>query len=330
MASQIERLDDYQRDHFKTSVAVATAKKFIDDQSTSLASMIAFWAFFSVFPLFLVLVTLLSWFLTGDTKDNVLSHVAAMFPLLDPSTVGSLTGSWWTLLVGLATSLWSGSAVVRTVQQAFNNVWEVPQVERPSIVEKLLRSLWVLATLGLGLVLATAISSFVTGSANGVHLGWAGRLGGYLIAIALDIGLFVAAFRMLTDRDISTRDVLPGALLSGISFWVLQQVSTLIISRYLQNAQSTYGHFATVITLLWWFYLQSILTLAGAQLNVVLKRHLYPRTLAGPPDTEAEKRSLQSYAESQTYSEEEDVRTSTRGEDGRVDVRSDSSRRTRD
>src|SRR5204862_8226446 len=49
--------------------------------------------------------------------------------------------------------------------------------------------------------------------------------------------LFIVAFRLLTDRDVSTRDVLPGALLSGIVFWLLQQLSSLIIFRYLHNAE---------------------------------------------------------------------------------------------
>jgi YihY family inner membrane protein len=112
-----------------------------------------------------------------------------------------------------------------------------------------------------------------------VNLGFLGRAAGYVLSAALDVGIFVVAFRILTEREVTTRDVLPGALLSGIAFFVLQELSTLIISRYLKNAQSTYGHFATVITILWWFYLQSMITMLGAQLNVVLKKHDYPRSL---------------------------------------------------
>jgi uncharacterized BrkB/YihY/UPF0761 family membrane protein len=121
------------------------------------------------------------------------------------------------------------------------------------------------------------------------------------------VGLFVAAFRMLTDREITVRDVLPGALLSGIVFFVLQEISALIISRHLKSAQSTYGHFATVITILWWFYLQSIVTLLGAQLNVVLKERLHPRSLVDAPQTEADERALKAYAEERTYHPEEEV-----------------------
>ena len=247
--------------------------------------MIAFWAFFSVFPLFLVLVTLLAAFLPASDKNSVLGHVAQMFPLLDPRTVKGLSGAWWTVVLGLATALWSGTGVVRTAQYAFNSVWEIPEEERPGLVTQVLRSILVLGTIGLGLLLTTLLSGLIASSASGVNLGAVGRVAGYLLSAALDVAIFVAAFRILTDRDITTRDVLPGAILSGVAFFVLQQLSALIISRYLKNAQSTYGHFATVITILWWFYLQSIITLLGAQLNVVLKEHYYPRSLTDASQT---------------------------------------------
>jgi uncharacterized BrkB/YihY/UPF0761 family membrane protein len=139
-------------------------------------------------------------------------------------------------------------------------------------------------------------------------IGPLGMAAGYVVAILLDVGLFIAAFRMLTDREVTTRDVVPGGLLSGLVFWVLQQLSSLIISRYLHNAQSTYGNFATVITLLWWFYLQAVVSMLGAQLNVVLKERLHPRALVNSPETEADHRVYQAYAEERTYHDNERVR----------------------
>lgn len=275
----LQRLDRAQQDRVGLAVAVATVKKFSEDQSANLAAMIAFWAFFSVFPLFLVLVTLLAIFLPTSDKNSVLNHVAQLFPLLDPKTIKGLSGAWWTLVLGIGTALWSGLAVVRTAQFAFNSVWGIPPGQQPGLVKQVLRSISVLATVGLGLVLTTLISGLVASSASGVSIGVLGRVAGYVLSAALDVGIFVVAFRILTDRDVTTRDVLPGAILSGLAFFVLEELSTLIISRYLKNAQSTYGHFATVITILWWFYLQSMITMLGAQLNVVLKQHDYPRPL---------------------------------------------------
>ena len=303
------KLDKAQKATKPTSVAVATFKKFAEDKSTNLASMVAFWAFFSIFPLMMVMATVLGWVLPASTKDTVLTHVASMFPLLDAKTIKGLTGTWWALVVGAGTALWSGLAVVRTTQTAFNSVWEIPYHERPRLMEQILRSLWVLSTIGLGLVVTVLISGFVTSGSNGVNLGIAGRIAGYVIAVVLDVGLFVAAFRTLTDRDISTRDVLPGAIFSGLVFFVLEQLSAFIISRHLKSAQPTYGHFATVITILWWFYLQAIVTLLGAQLNVVLKERLHPRSIVDAPQTEADRRALQAYAAERTYQPEEEVQT---------------------
>jgi membrane protein len=99
------RIDRAQQNHDKLAVAAATVKKYGEDQSSGLASMIAFWAFFSIFPLFLVLVTILGYVLPESRRADVLGRVASFFPLLHPSTVGSLSGSWWPILVGGLTAL---------------------------------------------------------------------------------------------------------------------------------------------------------------------------------------------------------------------------------
>jgi YihY family inner membrane protein len=312
--SMLHKIDAAQKSSKPAGIAVATFKKFKEDQTTNMAAMVAFWGFFSIFPLFLVLITVLGWVLPASDKDTVLEHIASMFPLLDPQTIKGLTGSWWALVLGLGTALWSGIGGARAAQTAFNSVWEIRYHERPGTVKQIVRSLEVLATIGIGLVLTTLISGLVTSSSSGVDLGVAGRIGGFVISAVLDVVLFVAAFRMLTAQENTVRDVLPGALLSGLVFFILQEVSAYIISSHLKNAQATYGHFATVITILWWFYLQAIITLLGAQLNVVLKQKLHPRSLVDSPQTEADYRALQAYAEERTYQPEETVRTEvTRG-----------------
>jgi membrane protein len=299
--------DRIQKRRKTTAVAVATFKKFGEDRSTGLAAAIAFWAFFSIFPLLLVLVTLLGWFLPTADKASVLTRVADMFPLLDPKTVTGLSGATWALILGVVTTLWSGLGVVRTVEFAFNSVWEIPYYQHPNTLEQVRRAVGVLATIGVGLVASTLVSGLLTGSNSGIHLGAAGTVVGFLVAAALDVGLVTAAFRILTDRKVSTRGVLPGALLAGVALFLLQEASAFIIARHLRGAQSTYGHFATVITILWWFYLQSILTLVGAQLNVVLQERLYPRSLIDAPQTDADHRVLQAYAAQRTYQPEESV-----------------------
>jgi len=246
-------LDRYQQRHPALGVPIAVVRKFVEDQSTILAAAIAFWAFFSVFPLLLVFVT--------------------------------------------------------TTQAALNSVWELPYAQRSTFGAQIGRSLIALSAIGIALVGSTVINNYITGTTTGTPFGVVGGLAGYLIAVALDVGLFIVAFRLLTDRDVAIRDVLPGALLSGVVFWLLQQLSSLIISRYLHTAERAYGTFATVITILWWFYLGSIVTLAGAQLNVVLKERLHPRRLVEGPTTTADYQAYDTYAKERTYHQDEEFHT---------------------
>ena len=206
----LQRLDRAQQSSTTLSVAVATVKKFSEDQSANLAAMIAFWAFFLIFPLFLVLVTLLAIFLPASDKNSVLGHVAQMLPLLDPRTVNGLSGAWWTIVLGLATALWSGSGVVRTAQFAFDSVWGIPPTQQPGLVKQTLRSVLVPATIGVGLVLTTLVSGLVASSSSGVNLGVVARVSGHDLSAACDVAMFLAAFRLLTDREVTLRDVLPG------------------------------------------------------------------------------------------------------------------------
>jgi YihY family inner membrane protein len=307
--AKLDRLDAYQQRHPTLGVPIAVARKFIDDESINLAAVIAFWAFFSIFPLLLLFVTLLGYVLPPNLQGDVLRSAASFFPLLSTDSIGHLSGQWWTLVVGILSALWSGSFVVIAIQSAFDSVWEIPHAQRPSFGAQIKRGVFTLGAIALGLVLSTMISSYITGAATGTSLGMVARPAGYLIAIVLDVGLFVVAFRLLTDRDVSTRDVLPGALLSGITFWLLQQLSSLIIFQYLHNAERIYGNFATVITMLTWFYSQSVVTLIGAQLNVVLKERLHPRALVTAPATEADHRAYDAYTKERTYHHDQQIHT---------------------
>jgi YihY family inner membrane protein len=289
-------LDRIQRERRPLGVALATVKKYGEDSSSNLASTMAFWAFFSVFPLLLATVTVLGGVLSDADRHTAMVHLNSYLPLINISTIDKLHGSWPALVLGLASALWSGMAVVRVTQFAFNAVWEIPQYARPKAKAQIIISLKAMATIGAGLLASTALVGVVTGSDSALDIGPFGRVLGYVLAIGVDVGLFLIAYRMLTDRQLTLRDVLPGALLAGGVFWLLQAISGVILTRHLGGAQSTYGVFATVITLLWWFYLQAQVTLVGAQLNVVLHRDYHPRSWFGGPETEADRKLMHDYA----------------------------------
>jgi membrane protein len=123
--------------------------------------------------------------------------------------VSGLSGQSWTLVRGLATALWSGTEVVRAAQCAFNSVWEVPYHERPGLAQRL-----VTQCLGAGHDRRWACVYYDrvrTHRQLRRRSEFGGGAGGYVLAAALDVRIFIAALRLLTDRDVNIREVPPGA-----------------------------------------------------------------------------------------------------------------------
>ena len=104
--------------------------------------------------------------------------------------------------------------------------------------------------------------------------------------------LFVASFRLLTAAPVTTRQVLPGALLASGCWLGLKALGGGFIIQVLAGGSQTYGGFAAVVGLLSWLLIASELILLAAELklNVVLARKLWPRSLTGDlcaPDRQA-------------------------------------------
>jgi YihY family inner membrane protein len=281
------RADALQRRHGPLAFTYAVAKKFGDDRAGRLAALIAYYSFFSIFPLLLVLVTVLRFVLEGhaelrhDILDSALSQIPVVGQELGDTGV---TGSWWALVTGVLGALWAGMGALLASQDAFNTVWNVPVTERPNFLENRLRGLLLLGVVGSALLVTTAAQSAIP--ALGVPA--AGRLGLPLVVLLLDIGVLALVYRVLTDLPLSWRDVLPGAAVAGTGYWVVQLLGTWYFERVVHGASETYGTFAVVIGLLSWFYLVAQIALVGAEVAVVASRGWWPRGLGDRHPTVAD------------------------------------------
>ena len=237
--------------------------------------------------------------------DSALSQ----FPVIGDQirdNIGSLSGNWTALAVGLGGALWAGMGAMDAAQNAMNSVWDVPIREKPNFVKRRLRSLIMLLVLGSAM-LTTAVLSTATSSID--MLAGPLRLGMPLLVMAVNIGVFMGAFRVLTDRHLSWGQVFPGAVVGGASASVFQVVGGFIMDRNLQGASQTYGTFAVVIGLLSWLYLQAQVALFAAEVNVVRSRRLWPRGLTQNDLTDADRRALEAHAEVEERIPNQDTRT---------------------
>jgi uncharacterized BrkB/YihY/UPF0761 family membrane protein len=137
-------------------------------------------------------------------------------------------------------------------------------------------------------------------------------IAGVLVAFIFNLALFMVAFKLLTAIDLSWSDLLPGVITAAIFWQALQHLGGLYIGHELKRTTPLYGTFALVLGLLAWLYLGAQLTILAAEVNVVRKRRLWPRSFFSAPLLEADKRAMTSSAEVEERIHEEDVEVSFR------------------
>ena len=306
-------VDAFQQRHRALAFPVAVWRKFSDDRAGSLAALVAYYAFLSTFPLLLVLVTVLGMVLSGSPRlqQDVLNSALTEFPVIGTqlrANVHSFGRSGVGLVAGSVLVLFGARGVANAVQNAMNQVWEVPRRERPGFPVSWLRNFALIAVLGLGVLVTTALSGISSWSGHTV-LGFGGRVLLVAVSLLLNVGLFWLGLRTATAGRVTWRELRVGAILSAVIWQLLQFLGGYVVAHSLRHASELYGTFGIVLGLIAWFHLQAVLTLYAVEADVVRARRLWPRSLFPPPLTEQDRKALRSYAEAEQRRPEVHIET---------------------
>jgi membrane protein len=309
LTDRLHELDRRQQRNPRLSFLAAVIKKWSDDQAGQLAALVAYYGFVSLFPLLLVLVTVLGFVLQGDPSEQhrIVNGALGQFPIIrDQLKLESLTGSSVGLVIGVVGSLFAGMGITGATQNAFNRIWSVPFKHRPDFLHSRLRGLGMLAILGTLSIVSTTAAGFV-GSSSHAALDVAA---GILVAFIFNVALFMTAFKLLTAVDVTWRQLLPGVIVAAVFWQLLQHLGGFYVDHELKRTGPLYGIFALVLGLLAWLYLGAQLTIFAAEINVVHVRRLWPRSFFSDPLLEADMRALTSSAEVEERVHEENVEVS--------------------
>lgn len=300
-------IDRFQRRHRWAGLPIAVLWKFLDDEGTYLAALLTYYGFVSLFPLLLLALTVLGFVLQRDPalQDALVNSAMRNVPVIGDQireNVHSLQGSVAALVVGIVVSLYGALGVMVATQNAFARMWAVPKAERPALPTTYLRGAVAVGVLGGGIVTATGLSSLGTLLAGhpGPVLAVA-RVVVLLLGVLVNAALVLIAFKVLTPRPLTVRQLAPGAVVAAIAWQVLQSVGTALVRYQLQGMSASYGVFGIVLGLLAWIYLSAVVVLVCAEINTVRTLRLSPRSLlsAMPDDTAttaADERAYTAYA----------------------------------
>lgn len=276
-------VDRFQQRHSWLAFPVAVWKKFSDDQAGSLAALISYYAIAAIFPLMLLLGTVLNITLASHPhlQEKLMNSALAQYPVIGPeikNNLGHVGGSGLALIFGILMLVYGARGAAAAMQRAMFEVWGVPRDERPGFPGSLGYNLLLTATVGLGFVCTTFLSG-VAGGATHLVGGAGAFAGAIIVSFVLNVGMFWLSFRMAVAFKVPWNHLKYGAISAAIVWQFLQLAGGYVVGHQLHRASALYGTFGVVLGLMAWMYLQAEVTLYAAEIDVVRVRKLWPRSL---------------------------------------------------
>jgi membrane protein len=270
----------------------ALVAKFFADRGTHLAAMVAYFALLSFVPLVFLSLSLLGLVHRADASDFLVKELSRAFPTSSLTSILTLVhrvqDNAATLgIVGGVALLWSSLSLFSALESAFNIVYGKPN--RPFLRGKGIAAVVMVATI------TTLFVSLIIG-ALGVEIvkryapGFAGNnIAAYILSIAVSLlGVFVfvlAAYRLLTNTEVSVRDVMPGAVLAAIVLEASFQVVPVFVR--LADVSPVLRVLGGPVILLLWLYVMANVIVFGAELNWWLMERRSLRSAIAPVDSTA-------------------------------------------
>ena len=279
----VQAADRFQRRRAVLAFPVAVWSKFNDDQAGNLAALIAYYGFVALFPLLLVFVTVLNILLANNPslRNDLLDSALAQYPVVGNQIrddLGTIPGTGLPLAIGIVFLLLGARGVARSMQGALCEVWGIRREDRPSFPKSQLWAMALVFTVGIGFIVTTFLSTLAGGVGHLIS-GTSAHIGAVVVSLVLNVGVFWLSFRIATLFKVPWRNLWIGAAIAAICWQALQLFGGYVVSHQLNRASELYGTFGVVLGLLTWLFLQAELTLFAAEVDVVLARRLWPRSI---------------------------------------------------
>ena len=285
VTSAADGFDRWQQRRPATAVPSAVVRKYSDDRAGQLAAQISHAAFLAVFPMLLVLLTLVGCVpprVTRPSRTRSSTPPCASSRCSGPTSAGQhppLSASNVVVVaVGTLWLLYGAIKLSRASQMMMAKVWDIDRDDLPDFWHWIPRAAGFLVVLGVGFIAGGALAGLGAFGRFGVFSAWIG----FVLSLVVNVLMYWGGFAIVVHIPREERAVWPGAVIAGVGWTLLQFGGVLLINHQLRHLSTLYGTFATVLGLIWWIALGAMITVYAAEANVVLTRRLWPRSLRRP------------------------------------------------
>ncbi len=265
-------------------MARAAVDGWIADSAASMGAALAYYTFFSMAPLLLIVISVAGLLLGREAAQGHLmdelggllgTQAAASIQALVASA-GEPAESWWGTLVGLGVMVVGATTVFAELQGALDRIWRAPERPGGGGLWALLRARVLSFGLILGLAFLLMVSLVFGAVITALGRWWSGTLGDWVwLAQALNFGLgfviiatiFAMIYKLMPRARVEWKDVWVGALVTALLF----SLGKSLISLYLgaSGVASAYGAAGSLVLVLLWVYYSAQVFLLGAEFTWV-------------------------------------------------------------
>jgi membrane protein len=272
MNSLKARVEAFQRSRLGLFV-----KKIMDDQAPNLAALLAWGTMTALLPLILGILSVAGLILRDPERlDQVYRTVLVLVPQEAAGPVSDALDAVRQAaaapagIVALVLLLFNGSSFFSNMATVFDQAYHVES--RNFVMQRVVAivllvittALLVISTLAVGL--GTLIGSIPLGLPIGPTLG---RAISWSISILSAFAVFLLIYKLLPNAKQGWRDVLPGAIVSSVLFFVISLIFPLYVGLFPPN--QAYALFGVFLVLTFWLYLLGFVFVLGAELNAFLQ-----------------------------------------------------------
>lgn len=279
----------------------AAFRELGEDRDPRMAPALAFYAFFSLAPLFALIVGILGWIIDPIALERQIRPIIRFMPtdaadwvvaLFDGAIESSGTAIW----IGLGLALVTGSGIFLAVQGVLNDIFHVPRTVVMGVIPELRRRLIAFAAaLAIGTILlptmavnaAVQYTDTLVRSNFARQADWLAPVLGYaspLVSVLLLVALFAMMFRYMTAIRLRWRAIMRGAVFTSVLFIT----SAFLIGRALGWVPrfGTIGAVGAVAVVLVFAYLLGEVFVFGAEFTKVYADYLAHGDIAAPSHRE--------------------------------------------
>jgi YihY family inner membrane protein len=257
------------RSPFVDVVMETMAKRKLDNERR-MSAEITYYAFFAIFPLLMVFVTVVDIIFSSKASEKIVNSAVSQFPVIGSDIINQVNtpeGRSVATAIALITALWAGSHAFESFEHAIDVVWRGPAAPPTSVVKSRLRAFFMMGIVGVAILVVTIVGALL----SRLHfVPGVDRVVTTLVTLALNTAVILVAFAAVTPGGPRWKAQLPGAVLGGVGWTILQTVGALFVQHVVRGASDIYGVFAVVIGMLVWINIQIRMFLIAAEVNSVL------------------------------------------------------------